>query len=50
MNITNVAASILLLLTITACQEKAQSIEEDNTIQPQQQQYEQGKIDTHGTE
>ncbi len=50
MNITNAAASILLLLTLTACEEKAQSIEEDNTIQPQEQQYEQGKIDTHGTE
>ncbi len=50
MNITNAAASILLLLTLTACEEKAQSIEEDNTIQTQEQQYEQGKIDTHGTE
>ncbi len=50
MNITNAAANILLLLTLTACEEKAQSIEEDNTIQPQEQQYEQGKIDTHGTE
>jgi len=50
MNMTNAAASLLLLLTLTACQEKAQSIEDDQSIQPQEQQYEQGKIDTHGTD
>ena len=50
MNITNAAASVILLFMLSACQEKAQSIEEESIPEQSQQQYKQGKIDTHATE
>lgn len=52
MNMKNVVASLFILFILTACDNKAEPVDEsiDTQLQPQQEQYKQGNIDTHGTE
>ena len=51
MNIKNTAASLFAILLLTGCEQKAEKISDEQLQVPQQQQqYKQGKIDTHGTE
>lgn len=45
----NVVSSLFLLLMFSACENKAQPVEEEITPQ-QQEQHKQGKIDTHGSD
>ena len=50
MNMKNAAASLFTILLLTGCEQKAEKISDEQLQTPQQQQYEQGKIDTHGKE
>ena len=50
MNMKNVVSSLFILLILTACDNKAKPVDESLDAQPQQQQYEQGTIDTHGSD
>ena len=50
MSMKNVVASLFTLLLLTACDNKTEPVDESVDTQPQQEQYKQGKIDTHGSE
>lgn len=45
----SVASSFFLVLLLSGCDHKAQPLDEENMTAPQEQ-YEQGKIETHSTE
>ena len=50
MSIKNVISSLFILLILSGCDNKAEQMDESMDTQTQQEQYKQGKIDTHGTE
>ncbi len=50
MSMKNAVASLFVLLMLSACDNKAEPVDESINAQPQHEQYEQGKIDTHGSE
>ena len=50
MSMKNVVSSLFVLLVLSGCDNKAEPIDESMDIQPQQEQYKQGKIDTHGSD
>ncbi len=50
MNMKNVISSLFLLALFSGCDNKAEAVVEDETPIAPQEQYEQGKIETHSTE
>ena len=50
MSMKNVVSSLFALLILSGCDNKAEPVDESMDIQPKQEQYKQGKIDTHSTE
>jgi len=49
MSIKNVVSSLFLLLLLTACENRAQPVEEEVDVQ-NQEQFQQGNIATHSEE
>ena len=50
MSIKNVISSLSLLFILSGCDNKAEAISEEEIEIAPQEQYEQGKIETHSTE
>ena len=50
MSMQNIVSSLFVLLLLSGCDNKAEPIDESIDTKPQQEQYQQGNIDTHGTE
>ena len=50
MSMKNVISSLFLLLLLSGCDNKAKAIVEEELEVAPQEQYEQGKIETHSTE
>jgi len=50
MSMKNVVSSLFALLILSGCDNKAEPVDESMDTQPKQEQYKQGKIDTHGSD
>ena len=50
MSMKNVVSSLFVLLLLSSCDNKAEPVDESMDTQLKQEQYKQGKIDTHSTE